>query len=150
MHALIDGSWHGTCNSLYDAVVSTFSPYLSGLGHVSMVLDRSVMNAVDLLPTAGHTRGQFFWERLTQHGMEKSMQQPVFIQNPNGYGELVQFFETAVVPYSVHDISAFNAIYRCIYPTLSRQERLLAETLVDQMIERLEHPLAAAKIYGVV
>ena len=115
-----------------------------------MVFDSSVMNPWNLLHSRGHIRDQFFLECLTQHGMKKTMQQPIFIQSPSGYAELVQFFETVAVPYSVHDVSAFNAIYRCIYPTLSRQERLLAETLVDQMIERLEHPLAAAKIYGVV
>ena len=54
------------------------------------------------------------------------------------------------MPYTKHDIRAFNAIYRCIYRGLSREERHRAEEMVDLMIEGLENPQLAEMIYGVV
>ena len=55
-----------------------------------------------------------------------------------GYEELMQFCRNLSAPHSEHDVRAFNAFYRCIYPGLSRDERRRAERLVDLMIDGLE------------
>ena len=64
----------------------------------------------------------------------------------NEYEELMQFCRSIQSPYTIHDVQAFNAIYRCICRKLSQDEKRRAERLVDLMIEGLEVP----PIYGVV
>lgn len=68
----------------------------------------------------------------------------------DGYEEIMQFCRNLTAPYTEHDIRAFNAIYRCIYPQLSREERRRAERLVDLMIDGLASRNLASLIYGVV
>ncbi len=68
----------------------------------------------------------------------------------NGYEELMQFCRSLTAPYTEHDVRAFNALYRCIYPGLSREERRRAERLVDLMIDGLSNRRLACLIYGVV
>jgi len=68
----------------------------------------------------------------------------------DAYEELMLFYRSLAMPYTKHDIRAFNAIYRCIYRGLSREERHRAEEMVDLMIEGLENPQLAEMIYGVV
>lgn len=68
----------------------------------------------------------------------------------DAYEELMLFYRSLAMPYTKHDIRAFNAIYRCIYRSLSREERNRAEEMVDLMIEGLENPQLAEMIYGVV
>ncbi len=70
--------------------------------------------------------------------------------NSHSYEELLAFCRDLPSPYTEHDVRAFNAIYRCIYGGLSREERLRAEDLVDLMIDGLESPGLASLIYGVV
>ncbi len=79
-----------------------------------------------------------------------SVQSNVWPLHSDGYEELMLFYRSLAVPYTQHDIQAFNAIYRCIYRELSREEKRQAEHLVDQMIEGLESPGLAPLIYGVV
>ena len=57
----------------------------------------------------------------------------------NGYAGLMQFCRTLCAPHTEHDVRAFNAIYRCVYPGLSREERRRAERLVDRRIDGLEN-----------
>jgi len=61
-----------------------------------------------------------------------------------------EWFHDTHPPYCFHDIFAFNALYRNAYPILSREEKRRIEEFVDIMIERVEHPRLAAKIFGVV
>ena len=56
------------------------------------------------------------------------------------FEELMQFCNNLVRPYTEHDISAFKAIYRCIYGGLTREERNCAERLVALIGARLETP----------
>lgn len=67
-----------------------------------------------------------------------------------GYEELMQFCRHLTAPYTEHDVRAFNAIYRCTYRNLTREERRRAERLVDLMIDGLESRDLAPLIYGVV
>jgi hypothetical protein len=66
------------------------------------------------------------------------------------YEELMTFCRHITAPYTEHDVRAFNALYRCIYPHLSRTEKRLAERLVDMMIDGLQSRELAPLIYGVV
>ena len=66
------------------------------------------------------------------------------------YEELMIFCRNIAAPYTEHDVRAFNALYRCIYPRLSRAEKRLAERLVDMMIDGLQSRELAPLIYGVV
>ncbi len=55
----------------------------------------------------------------------------------DGYAELMQFCRDLVSPYTEHDVRAFNAIFRCVYPQLCPQEVRLAKRLAELMIEGL-------------
>lgn len=68
----------------------------------------------------------------------------------DGYEELMEFCRNLSAPYTEHDVRAFNAIYRCTYRSLTREERRRAERLVDLMIDGLESRELAPLIYGVV
>lgn len=68
----------------------------------------------------------------------------------NGFLELLEFCRSITAPYTEHDIRAFNAIYRYAYPTLSREEKQRAESIVDAMIEGLQNRNLASLIWGVV
>lgn len=72
------------------------------------------------------------------------------IPRDNKLQVLENFFTTIEKPYGLSEIFRFNAIYRELYPDLSQPERLKAEQYVDQLIEGVEEPTYAAKIYGVV
>lgn len=63
---------------------------------------------------------------------------------------LENFFAAIEKPYGLSEIFRFNAIYRELYPDLSQSERLQAELFVDKLIDGVEEPNYAAKIYGVV
>lgn len=66
------------------------------------------------------------------------------------YEALMTFWRHLAAPYTEHDVRAFNALYRDIYPRLSRAEKRLAERLVDRMIDGLQSRELAPLIYGVV
>jgi len=63
---------------------------------------------------------------------------------------LKNFFATIEKPYGLSEIFRFNAIYRELYPDLTVTERLQAERYVDLLIDGVEQPTYAAKIFGVV
>ena len=54
-----------------------------------------------------------------------------------GYEELMEFCRHLPSPYTEHDIRAFNAILRCVYPHLRHREVRLAERLCILMFEGL-------------
>lgn len=56
------------------------------------------------------------------------------------FEELMQFCNNLASPYTVHDINAFKAIYRCIYGGLTREERNRADRLQALIGARLETP----------
>jgi hypothetical protein len=66
------------------------------------------------------------------------------------FDELRGYFRSLTPPYNLEHIHGFNAIYRDIYPELSREERSRAEGYVDTLIEGLEDQELAEKIFGVV
>lgn len=72
---------------------------------------------------------------------------PLYSENLNRLRGLFQRIDR---PYGLEDIRAFNSMYREIYPSLSREEKLRAELLVDTLIEGLERKEWASKIFGVV
>lgn len=69
---------------------------------------------------------------------------------PTGVVELDGYFSSVRPPYTLGDIRDFNLMYRRIYPTLSSEQRALAEEWVDAMIANVEREELASKIYGVV
>ena len=66
------------------------------------------------------------------------------------FQELETYFRSVEPPYTLRNIRKFNAIYGRIYPTLTRGEKLQAESFVDEMIEKVEHKQWITRIYGVV
>jgi hypothetical protein len=66
------------------------------------------------------------------------------------FDELRRFFYSIRPPYTLAHISEFNAIYRNLYPVLSREEKHRAEEFVDSFIAGLERKEWAPKIFGVV
>ncbi|WP_348758617.1 hypothetical protein [Candidatus Methylocalor cossyra] len=66
------------------------------------------------------------------------------------FDTLREFFYSIQPPYTLAHIREFNAIYRRIYPQLSREEKRRAEEFVDALIAGLENPEWASKIFGVV
>ena len=66
------------------------------------------------------------------------------------FDQLRLFFQYNDPPYDLQVIRDFNALYRGIYPVLSREERRRAEALVDALIDGLEQKEWASKIFGVV
>ena len=64
--------------------------------------------------------------------------------------KLSKYFASIEPPYNLADIAGFNAIYRKIYPELRAAERQQAESYVEILIQCVEHPKYAAKIFGVV
>lgn len=71
------------------------------------------------------------------------------IHSPAIY-EINELFNSLAKPYGESEIVRFNLAYRRIYPQLSRTEKRRAESLVDALIDNLEHKSLAPKIYGVV
>ncbi|MBM4200851.1 MAG: hypothetical protein FJ189_06145 [Gammaproteobacteria bacterium] len=67
-----------------------------------------------------------------------------------GYREVTQFFASHEPPFTLTDIHEFNAIYRRAYPALAPGERMRSEKWVDYLIDHVESPDCAGKIYGVV
>jgi hypothetical protein len=64
--------------------------------------------------------------------------QPDFLpDHSDGYEELMQFCRNLVSPYTEHDVRAFHAILRCVYPHLCHQEVRLAKRLGELMAEGL-------------
>lgn len=66
------------------------------------------------------------------------------------FGRLTAFVKSIDPPYTLDDINGFNSIYRRIYPSLNRDEKLRSEVFVDMLINNLERNEWAAKIWGVV
>jgi hypothetical protein len=66
------------------------------------------------------------------------------------FDELRSFFQGIRPPYTLQHIREFNALYRNIYPALSREEKRRAEDFVDSLIDGLEKKEWAPKIFGVV
>jgi hypothetical protein len=81
--------------------------------------------------------------------MSLPLRQNVTRLHSEEFEELLWFYQTLKKPYSEHDIRAFNAIYRCIYQKLSREEKRRSEALVDVILDNLEEPRLACLIYGV-
>jgi hypothetical protein len=61
-----------------------------------------------------------------------------------------QWFHSTHPPYCFHDIHTFNTLYKHAYPALSREEKRRVEEFVDKLIEGVESPNLAPKIFGVV
>jgi len=66
------------------------------------------------------------------------------------FHSICAWFNTTIPPYGIHDILQFNALYKQAYPLLSREEKRRIEELIDRMIDNLETPKLAKKIFGVV
>jgi len=60
------------------------------------------------------------------------------------------YFNSIQPPYGVKEISQFNAIYRQLYPHMNPAEKHRAEKFVEAMLEGVESPDHASKIFGVV
>jgi hypothetical protein len=68
----------------------------------------------------------------------------------SGYIELHDIFYTLEQPYDLHDIHRFNQAYERVYRQLQREEKRRAEIFVDTLIDGIEAPHLASKIFGVV
>jgi hypothetical protein len=66
------------------------------------------------------------------------------------FQQINRWFHTVRPPYHLQEVIAFNALYRYAYPRLSREEKRRVEEFVDHMIERVEPPELAKRIFGVV
>lgn len=64
--------------------------------------------------------------------------------------ELHDFFHRLEQPYGLKEIFHFNQTYERVYRKLQREEKRRAEMLVDALIEGLETPNLASRIFGVV
>lgn len=82
--------------------------------------------------------------------MNMPLRQTVTRIHSEGFEELLLYYQTLKKPYSESDIRAFNAIYRCVYQNLSREEKRRSEALVDLILADLDEPRLACLIYGVV
>lgn len=82
--------------------------------------------------------------------MNMPLRQNVTRIHSEGFEELLLYYQTLKKPYSESDIRAFNAIYRCVYQNLSREEKRRSEALVDLILADLDEPRLACLIYGVV
>jgi hypothetical protein len=76
--------------------------------------------------------------------------QPIRGSADSRIAALAQYFASIAPPYNLTHIFRFNAIYQGVYHKLGADEKRQAEEYVDQLIEGLEHPKYAAKIFGVV
>jgi len=74
----------------------------------------------------------------------------VYPLHSDGYLEVVNFFAAIEPPYTLSDIREFNRLYRRVYPMLGQVEKHKAEQWVDHLIQHVEKPEWARKIYGVV
>ena len=64
--------------------------------------------------------------------------------------ELQDIFYKLARPYGFNEIFHFNQIYERVYRNLINEEKRRAEMLVDVLIDGLETPNLACKIFGVV
>jgi IS5 family transposase len=64
--------------------------------------------------------------------------------------KLSSYFNSIQPPYGLREISQFNAIYKQIYTHLNPAEKHRAEKFVEAMLEGIESPDYASKIFGVV
>ncbi|NJD06427.1 MAG: transposase [Methylococcaceae bacterium] len=83
-------------------------------------------------------------------GTSRSPSLQVLVPLDNKLQVLANFFAAIDKPYGLSEIFRFNAIYRELYPDLSQAERIQAELYVDKLIDGVEEPAYAARIYGVV
>ena len=63
---------------------------------------------------------------------------------------LSRYVDTLSPPFGIREIIRFNAIYRSIYADLTSDERRQAETYVEMLMEGVDQPAHAARIFGVV
>lgn len=66
------------------------------------------------------------------------------------FNELHNTFHRLKQPYGLKEIFHFNQTYERVYQKLRREEKRHAEMLVDTLIDGLETPKLANKIFGVV
>jgi hypothetical protein len=66
------------------------------------------------------------------------------------FNELCDLFYRLEPPYGSKEIRQFNQVYERIYLSLHQEEKKRAEILVDILIDGLESPELACKIFGVV
>jgi len=66
------------------------------------------------------------------------------------FSELHNTFHRLKRPYGLMEITRFNQTYERVYQMLRREEKRHAEALVDTLIDGLETPRLADKIFGVV
>ena len=76
--------------------------------------------------------------------------QPISTLYSERFDELRSYFQSIQPPYTLQHIREFNAIYRRLYPVLTREEKRRAEDYVDALIEGLENKDWASRIFGVV
>jgi len=66
------------------------------------------------------------------------------------FQEVSRYIVSIKAPYTLQAIQGFNAIYKRVYASLSREEKRRIEEFVDTMIERVAEKDLAEKILGVV
>jgi hypothetical protein len=66
------------------------------------------------------------------------------------FQQINRWFHTVQAPYHLQEVIEFNALYRCAYPVLSREEKRRIEEFVDVMIEGVDPPELSKRIFGVV
>lgn len=66
------------------------------------------------------------------------------------FQEMASYIDRIHAPYTLQDIEGFNTLYRRAYASLNRSEKRRIEAFVDTMIDRVERPELADKIFGVV
>ncbi|QFY43786.1 hypothetical protein F6R98_15085 [Candidatus Methylospira mobilis] len=79
--------------------------------------------------------------------MHKSRLLPVY--SPE-FVELQNTFYKLERPYGFNEIYNFNQIYERVYTNLRNEEKKRAEMFVDELIDGLEAPSLACRIFGVV
>jgi hypothetical protein len=66
------------------------------------------------------------------------------------FSEIKHFFHVHKPPYGLEHIFRFNRLYKRVYSQLNKEERRRSEEFVDKLIDELEDPRLASKIFGVV
>ncbi len=66
------------------------------------------------------------------------------------FQEMAGYIDRIKAPYTLQDIKGFNTLYKRAYASLNRNEKRRIEAFVDTMIDHVERPEFAEKIFGVV
>lgn len=66
------------------------------------------------------------------------------------FQEVSGYIASIQAPYTLPAIQGFNAVYKRVYASLSREEKRRVEEFVDSMIERVAEKTLAEQIFGVV